>query len=153
MGQLSTMDIRWHHYTWPQDRPLDLAALRAVESAWGIRFPGDYVDCVRQHQGKTPEPASFAFGDGFETSLNDLCHFEPSPADSNILRSQEAMQRAGAPEGLFIFATDPAGNPLCFDYRQSASAPGVVLLDYEAEAEQAVAPVASSFSALLERLR
>lgn len=152
MEPMNTMALRWNHYAWPQDKPLDLARLREVERAWGISFPPDYVDCIREHQGKTPEPAGFETVDGTQTSLNDLYHFEPSPSDSNIVKSQEAMQRGGVPEGLFVFASDPAGNCICFDYRRSASAPSVVLLDYERDAENAVVPVADSFTALLDKL-
>lgn len=156
MGQVietGAMDVTWNHYVWPADLPLDLAKLRAVEQAWGIRFPQDYVDCVRVNQGKTPEPASFAFGDGYETSLNELFHFEPSPAGSNIVQNQERLAMGGVPEGVYTFASDPAGNRLCFDYRASASAPAIVLLDYERDEENALVPVAASFSELLAKLR
>lgn len=147
------MALTWNPYVWPADMPLDLAKLRAVEQSWGIRFPQDYVDCVRLNQGKTPEPASFEFGDGYETSLNELFHFEPSPAGSNIVANQERMAMGGVPERVFTFAGDPAGNRLCFDYRHSDSAPSIVLLDYERDEENALVPVAESFGELLSRLR
>ena len=67
------------------------------------------------------------------------------------IRTDTAAKR-GVPEGLFVFASDPAGNCICFDYRRSASAPSVVLLDYERDAENAVVPVADSFTALLDKL-
>ena len=153
MGQVSEMAITWNHYTWPQDLPLDMAKLRAVEKAWGITFPQDYVDCVRDNQGKTPEPASFEFGDGFETSLNDLYHFEPSPSGSNIVENQKRMQMGDVPERIFVFAGDPAGNRICFDYRQSNSAPKVVILDYEVDPEHALVPVADSFTELIAKMR
>jgi hypothetical protein len=153
MGQLSAMAIRWHHYNFAQDRPLDPARLRAAEQVLGVRFPQDYVDCVSQHQGKSPEPANFEFGDGYETALNDLYHFEASPADSNIVESQGALARARVPAGIVAFAGDPAGNPICFDFRASATAPGVVLLDYERAPENAIVPVAASFTELLDKLR
>lgn len=153
MGQLSAMAIRWNPYNFPQERPLDLAKLRAVEQAWGVRFPQDYVDCVLANQGKSPEPAGFEFGDGYETALNDLYHYEASPADSNIVRCQEAMARADVPPGIYAFAGDPAGNPICFDFRASPTAPRVVLLDYERAQENALVPVAASFTELLDKLR
>jgi hypothetical protein len=147
------MAIRWRHYNFPQDRPLDPVKLRAAEQVLGVRFPQDYVDCVSQHQGKSPEPARFEFGDSYETVLNDLYHFEASPADSNIVASQGALARARVPVGIVAFAVDPAGNPICFDFRASGMAPGVVLLDYERARENAIVLVAASFTELLEKLR
>jgi hypothetical protein len=56
------------------------------------------------------------------------------------------------PAGIYVFASDPAGNRLCFDYRTSATAPAIVILHYDNPVEAALIPVAENFTALLALL-
>lgn len=145
------MAVTWDHYTWQQEMPLDLAKLRAVEQAWGIRFPQDYVDCVLTNQGKSPSPGCFAYGGDSSSVVNSLLHYESSPNWDNIEESQRSMSLTDPPAGVYVFAEDPSGNRICFDYR-AGGRPSVVMLDYNAEEENTLVPVANSFTALLEML-
>jgi hypothetical protein len=146
------MSIIWDHYIWPQDMPLDMTKLHAVEHTWGIRFPQDYKDCVQVNQGKTPEPSVFSFGDSYETVLNELYHFESTPIDSNIVENQKSMSRGDVPDHIYVFAGDPAGNQICFDYRRSDTQPTVLLLHYDGDPKDALVPLADSFTAFLALL-
>ena len=76
------MAISWDPYVWPQALPLTLNKLRAAEQRLGVRFPQDYVDCVLQHQGQTPEPCTFSYGDGY-SRVNAWCDADlhPGPID------------------------------------------------------------------------
>jgi SMI1 / KNR4 family (SUKH-1) len=141
----------WIFYTWQHEMPLDPAKLQAVESRWGIRFPRDYVDCVLRHQGKSPSPDTYRYGDGESSVVNSLLHFENSPNWYNIEAAQRAMQMTGPPCDIYVFAEDPMGNLICFDYRAGGE-PAVVLLDYNAAEENTFVPLAPSFSAFLDQL-
>ena len=147
------MAITWEPYVWPQALPLTLQKLRAAEQRLSITFPQDYVDCVLQHQGQTPEPNTFSFGDGYSSVLNELYHYEDSPRTSSQQAAQDSLDMGGMPAGVVAIAGDPAGNHLCLDFRSSAAAPTVVMLDYESGEENAVVPVAGSLTELLAQLR
>ncbi len=146
------MAVHWTPYVWPHALPLEPDRLRAAEQRLGVRFPQDYVDCVLQHQGQTPEPATFRYGEGGSTVFNELYHFEDSPATSSQRAAQESLETAGLPAGLVPFAGDPAGNHMCFDFREHAQTPTVVMLDHDAAGEDMLKSVAASFSELLEKL-
>ncbi len=146
------MAISWEPYVWPQALPLTLNKLRAAEARLGVKFPQDYVDCVLQHQGQTPEPCTFSYGDGYSSVLNELYHFEDSPSTSSQRAAQQSLDTGGVPAGVVAFAGDPAGNHLCFDFRANAAVPTVVILDYEAGGENPLVPVAQSFTELLGQL-
>ena len=147
------MAIRWNAYLWPQMRPLSLDRLRAAERRLGVRLPQDYVDCVLQHQGETPEPAIFDYGQGFRSVFNELYHFEERPSSSSQRLAQQSLDFGAVPAGIVAFAGDPAGNHLCFDFRADPGAPRVVIVDYEAGGNNPLLPVAENFTALLEMLR
>lgn len=146
------MVISWAPYVWPQALPLTLAKLRAAEQRLGVQFPQDYVDCVLDHQGQTPEPCTFSYGDGYSTVLNELYHFEDSPSTSSQQAAQQSLGAGGVPAGVVAIAGDPAGNHLCLDFRAQPNAPTVVILDYEAGANNLLVPVAASFTELLSQL-
>jgi cell wall assembly regulator SMI1 len=146
------MAISWDPFVWPQTLPLTMDKLRAAETRLGVRFPQDYVDCVLHHQGQTPEPCTFDFGDGYSSVFNVLYHYEVSPSTSSQQAAQESLAVGGVPAGVVAIAGDPAGNHLCLDFRANAAAPTIVLLDYEAAGENPLVPVADSFSELLARL-
>ena len=146
------MAVTWEPYVWPQALPLTPAKLREAEQRLGVHFPQDYVDCVLQHQGETPEPSVFRYGDGYSSVLNELYHFEDSPAASSQRAAQASLETGGVPAGIVAFAGDPAGNHLCFDFRADPDAPTVVILDYEAGGGNPLLPVARSFSELLSML-
>lgn len=147
------MAVSWTPYVWSHEVPLALARLRAAERALGVTFPRDYVECVLLNQGKTPEPNGFDFGDGFNTVLNQLYHFEPTPSTANLLHAHAHLATVGLPSDVVPFAGDPAGNHLCFDFRGHAAMPTVVMLDHEVEGEHTLVPVAASFTDLLAKLR
>jgi cell wall assembly regulator SMI1 len=154
MNEMETpeMAISWQPYVWPQALPLTLAKLRAAEQRLGVRFPQDFVDCVLQHQGETPEPCTFDYGDGYSSVLNELYHFEDSPSASSQAAAQKSLEIGGVPAGVVAIAGDPAGNHLCLDFRADPQAPIVVMLDYEAGGDNPLVPVAKTFTELLAQL-
>jgi hypothetical protein len=146
------VDLVWEPRYRAHDVPLDLAELRAVEREWGVRFPADYVACVRRHHGCGPEPSRFRFGDGFTTSVQALLHFVPDLTEGSIRQARQALWTAGVPDAVVPFADDPGGNRICFDFRSDAVRPEVVVLDHEQPEENALLPAAPDFAAFLGSL-
>lgn len=56
------------------------------------------------------------------------------------------------PQGIYPFAATGAGDFICFDYRRSQTAPSVVFYFAEDEGEEAIYPIAGSFTEFLSKL-
>lgn len=54
--------------------------------------------------------------------------------------------------GLVPIARDPFGNLLCFDYRLKVQSPEIIFYDHEEIGEDAIIPVCSTFTELLNGL-
>jgi hypothetical protein len=63
-----------------------------------------------------------------------------------------ALLKPYLPSGIYLFASTATGDFICFDYRHAPEAPSVVFYFTEAAGEEAIHPVASSFSEFLARL-
>ncbi|MCA1705516.1 MAG: SMI1/KNR4 family protein, partial [Actinobacteria bacterium] len=86
-----------------------------IQNRLGIRLPEDYLEVVRAHQGAAPSRDRIALPDGTTTSLSMLLHFEPEPAQFNLV---SIVENADTAYGKLVpFAVDPDGNYFCFDYR------------------------------------
>ncbi len=99
----------------------------------------------------TPEPCTFRFSAGFTSVFNVLLHFDADTTTDRISDLQDILRDSDAPRGLHVFATDPAGNLICFDFRDRPDAPVVVILDHEGDVNAPI-PVAASFTAFLAML-
>jgi cell wall assembly regulator SMI1 len=151
--------LTWRPYLWQDDRPADPAAISNAEKAIGFRFPQDYRSVVAEHQGKTPWPNAFDFGGAEErntTAMNGLFHF--LKVDDPRLRGYHLLQNfrersATLPPGIVPFSEDAGGNAIAFDFRTSAEAPAVVLVDHERMGQAGwIQPVADSFTEFLNLL-
>ena len=143
--------VEWHAHIWPTPRRASSEAIAALEARLDVRFPEDYLAVIREHQGMTPTPNSFPFGDGFETALNVLLQVEPDSPGGSLLAAQEALSMSDAPDGLVV-AVDPGGSAICFDFRGEADVPTIVILDHEVNPASPL-PVADTFTAFLQLLR
>ncbi|MNC74206.1 SMI1 / KNR4 family protein [compost metagenome] len=86
---------------------------------------------------------------GEQGILNDLLSFTDS--DLNIMMFYNFAEESSI-DGLVPFARDPFGNLLCFDYRLNKTSPQVIFFDHEEAGEEAVIPVCSTFTELLDGL-
>lgn len=104
---------KWVH-THYETTPASQAELDQCEAALGYRFPQSYVDAVREHGAPSVDirllgviadgdaPLDFDMGDVQEfIALADI----PPVTPDNYM---------GLPDGYIPFASDCAGNPLCF---------------------------------------
>jgi len=132
------MAIVWRPRLWKETAKVAGASeIGAAESALGVKFPADYREFIRTHQGMSPDPNVFSFvehGRRTETTLGILLHFSAENADRvdamyYLPRAVENMSE-WLPRGVVPFATDDGGNAIAFDYRISAERPPVVFIDH-----------------------
>jgi cell wall assembly regulator SMI1 len=132
------MNVTWRPRLWGETaKAADEAQIASVEAKLGVKFPPDYRDFVRTHQGMSPDPNVFSFvekGRTTETNFGVLYHFEPDSTDRIdamyfILRAIDDMSE-WLPPGVVPFTTDDGGNPIAFDYRASKDRPPIVFMDH-----------------------
>jgi cell wall assembly regulator SMI1 len=126
---------------------LHYEAIKTVEKQWGIKFPDDFVECVLKNDGASPEPSAFNFEGKRGASFGFLLSFRPDN-EIYILDVYNRIKKA-LPKSVFPFADDPAGNFICFDYRQDPTGPKVVFWDHEWDK---VIPVCDRFTDLINKL-
>jgi len=121
-----------------------------VEKKYGIVFPKDYKECVKQYNGGYPEPNVFDYDDGIQGVFNDLISF--TNTEMNMFMFYDFLNEE-LPQGIVPFGRDPFGNLLCFDYRYNTTNPSIVFFDHEDDEENDVIfYVTDSYTDLLERL-
>jgi cell wall assembly regulator SMI1 len=146
------MAVTWEKYVWDSPRPVTLHEIETLEQEWGVTFPDDYKRAVMDYQGMTPVPFVIDIG----SSDNVICELltvsvdeqQPSSALSHVYRLIKHL----VPAGIYPFAATGTGDYICFDYRASAGAPKVVFYFTDALGEEALYPVADSFTDFLSKL-
>ncbi|WGV58804.1 SMI1/KNR4 family protein [Brevibacillus brevis] len=137
--------IRWMFV----EKPVDEITVATVEKKFGVRFPSDYRECVQKYNGGYPKPQKFDFDNGTQGVFNDLISFT-----DEVLNIQMFFDFKDDPCTMRIvpFGRDPFGNLLCFDFRNSLDKPQIVFYDHEEKIEDAITPICTSFTELLERM-
>jgi len=135
-------------WKWPQP-PIDQSAISRIEKLWNVQLPRDYVECVKQNHGGHPDRDCFDLAGRKQAVLNRLLAFTGKTGRIDLF--WEIIQDR-LPPRVFPFASDPAGNYLCFDYR--GKTPKVVFWDHERAGRGIVEPtqVCESFTDLLKLL-
>lgn len=129
---------------WKYVSPLqDSTEIEALEIKYHYPLPEDLKACVLAHNGGTPSPCLFDFGENKNMVFGGLLSFNADDPDSvhgyiELFRSADGRNLA-----MFPFGIDPAGNFLCL---RSGS---VVFYDHEAAR---ALPVCGSFTQFLDCL-
>lgn len=125
--------------------------VQQVEKYLGIKFPNDFINCIKKYDGGYPLPHTFNIqGQGADV-FNKLLTFDLESKHSILQVYEDVKDRLI--NKIYPFARDPFGNLLCFDYRNDPQSPTVVFWDHEEEeVEEAIFPVCSSFTELLDSL-
>lgn len=142
------MDIRWENYVWKEPRSVASSELERLEAMWGVELPAEYKRVVSAHQGMTPDPCVFKVGRGANVFNVLLTVTRDDARASYSIQDSYNLIRSHVPRGLYPFGKTPGGEYLCFDYRDSAHDPRIVLVTVE----MSIHAVADSFRALLEGL-
>ena|SRR5687768_7621355 len=142
------MRVTWKPYAQRIPPEEDRHSIEELERRWGVSLPEDYKRIVSKHQGMTPQPSSFNIGKGDNVFcvLLAVTHDERWAAYSVL--SEYKNLRNYMPPGIYPFGMTSGGEPLCFDYRQGAQEPPVVLVTVEGDIHR----IADSFADFLDEL-
>lgn len=91
----------------------DNNVIRTYESEYGIEFNSDYIEIVKQFNGARPRPNTFDCDCRKECVFKSLLSFNESDKE-NIFEVSEWLKDR-LPKNIIPFASDPAGNYICFD--------------------------------------
>lgn len=99
----------------------------------GYLFPNDYVECATHNNGSAVLPYNFEV-DGLHRVFGTLLSYEKESSE-NIYKVYRNYA-SSLPKGLIPFAFDPAGNLLCFDFKNNEDNPIVVFWEHDNAAEK-----------------
>ncbi|KMT63017.1 SMI1/KNR4 family protein [Paenilisteria newyorkensis] len=116
------------------DEAVSLEEVLAVQNNLGVKFPSDYVECVQINNGASLEPELFELETGVEKVFGTLLSFDKE-SDEFILDVFNDY-KAALPADVIPIAFDPAGNLICFDYKNSEVSPTVVYWNHENAGEK-----------------
>lgn len=139
--------VEWHDEAISSPPLADDAAVRAAERALRVRFPADFLEVARAHQGAAPEPARVDLPDGSVTAVGRLLHFEEEPGLSNVVHRGFPLQGVLA-KGIIPFAEDIGGDVFCFNYRKTPEHPTIAYWSVDT----GTVPIAASFTAFVALL-
>ncbi|MFI8707931.1 SMI1/KNR4 family protein [Bacillus sp. NPDC077411] len=94
----------------------------------GVKFPKDYIKCVAINNGANVEPELFNVNNR-ERVFGTLLSFDEN-SDEYIVDVYNDYSDT-LPKELIPFAFDPAGNLICFDYKNHEEDPIVVFWEHE----------------------
>jgi len=127
-------------------------SVSSVEKKFGVKFPVDYIDIIRNNDGGYPVPNRFNL-QGNEEVLNNLLSFHEEDCCYIVNTYCDINERLV--DKIIPFAEDPFGNMICFDYRNDDTNPIVVFWDNEksyTDKEGAIYHICDSFSELIQSL-
>lgn len=126
--------------------------IQEVEKYFNIKFPMDFIKCVKKYDGGYPRPKIFDIPGQDENVFSKLLTFDLESRNSIIKVYEDIKDRL--PSNIHPFGKDSFGNHLCFDYRSNPESPIIVFWDHEEEGiEESIYPVCSTFQQLLDSLR
>lgn len=123
-------EIKWKY----QDGEVDSLSISNVENKLGFIFPNDYKECVRINQGGSPTPYVFEVSD-IERVFGSLLKIDNPDSATDIVNVYENY-KGTLPNKMTAFANDPAGNLVCFDYKDHENNPIIVFWDHENAGEK-----------------
>lgn len=137
------------------ESPVSEDQIHKIESKLGIKFPTDYIECVKKNGGGTPTPEVFDAGKRKEAVFGYLYSFHED-SNSYIMNAYNRYRDGRMAKGLIPFADDAFGNEICFDFRKNQHNPTICFWDHEIAFEnsgKAVFYICDSFTELINSLR
>ncbi|MCK6075296.1 SMI1/KNR4 family protein [Paenibacillus silvae] len=130
------------------DGPISEELIKEVEQYFGVEFPIDYKECIKEFNGGYPEPDVFNINDESDAIFSCLLSYTEEGA--NIITLYEITSEF-LPSKIIPFARDPFGNLICFDYR-SEKEPSIIFFDHEEHSHEAIFPICRTFTELIDSL-
>lgn len=115
------------------DEPIIREDVKNVEQELNINFPLDYIECVMKNNGAHVSPEVFEV-EGKRKVFGTLLSYDMDD-DENIIEVFDDYKDT-LPAELVPFAFDPAGNLICFDYKNDKNNPVVVFWEHENAGEK-----------------
>lgn len=110
------------------DDPVTEEIIEKIGQAMGIKFPQYYIECAKVNHGANVIPYCFDV-EGLERVFGSLLSFDEE--SSNYIVEDYNNYRATLPNGVIPFGIDPAGNLICFDYKNHEENPIIVFWEHE----------------------
>lgn len=117
-------DLEWEY----ADANVPAEEVKKVGLQFGFLLPEDYIECVKVNGGASVFPEEFKVGE-IERCFGNLFSFDKESSEY-IVKSYH-LYKPALPRDVFPFAIDPAGNLICFDYKDHKENPIVVFWDHE----------------------
>ncbi|HFU7057193.1 MULTISPECIES: SMI1/KNR4 family protein [Bacillus] len=110
------------------DEAVNEDLVREISNKIGFKFPIDYIKCVAVNNGANVEPELFNVNN-HERIFGTLLSFNENSDEYIVDVYSDFIDTL--PKELFPFAFDPAGNLICFDYKNHEEDPIVVFWEHE----------------------
>ena len=122
-------NVKWEF----TDGEVALNLIHRVEEKLGFLFPDDYIECVKVHQGGNPVTDLFEVS-GIERVFGTLLKINQPDSPSDIVNKYRNLKGL-LPKKILPVANDPAGNFICFDYKDHEESPIIVFWEHEGSRE------------------
>ncbi|WP_416806531.1 MULTISPECIES: SMI1/KNR4 family protein [Bacillus amyloliquefaciens group] len=128
--------------------------IEEVEEKLKIKFPTDYRDFIKDHNGCSPIDKKVVLFQNSRESINNLLSIGDPTRPIDLLSTIDNVKDRLV-DKIIPFATDAGGNLFCFDYRMSSQKPAIVFWDHEIayeDKESSISYVCDSFTELMNKL-
>ncbi|MDO6765414.1 SMI1/KNR4 family protein [Agarivorans sp. 1_MG-2023] len=137
--------------------PLRDELIDGVSKIIQFNLPEDYVECVKHYHGGQPKNDCLTIdveGSPWGIGFGALLTLDPLESGENVIESLSTLRRIhGVAKQYLPIVIGGGGDYLCLDYSESKDNPKVVFWFHEFEADEAIFPVANSFTELLAMLK
>lgn len=128
--------------------------IKEVEEKLKIKFPTDYKEFIKDHNGCSPIDKKVVLFQDSRESINNLLSIGDPTRPIDLLSTIDNVKDRLV-DKIIPFATDAGGNLFCFDYRMSSQEPVIVFWDHEIayeDKESSISYVCDSFTELINKL-
>ncbi|MEC1750136.1 SMI1/KNR4 family protein [Bacillus mojavensis] len=128
--------------------------IKEVEVKLKIKFPTDYKEFIKDHNGCSPIDKKVVLFQDSRESINNLLSIGDPTRPIDLLSTIDNVKDRLV-DKIIPFATDAGGNLFCFDYRMSPQEPVIVFWDHEIayeDKESSISYVCDSFTELINKL-
>ena len=146
---MTNNDIQWK---WAE-LPVDEIHLTDIQKELCISFPNDFLELVKKSNGGYPSAKYFDLPSRKDAVLNKLLSVSEGGDDPSLMETYKNVCKRLPPK-IIPFASDPFGNLICFDYRESP--PSVCFWEHEIasrDVNASIFPVSKDFHQFLSELR
>lgn len=137
--------------------PLRDELIDGVSKIIQFNLPEDYVECVKLYHGGQPKYDGLTIevgGTPWGIGFGSLLTLDPLQSNENVIDALSTLRKEhGVPDCYLPIVVGGGGDYLCLDYSESADNPKVVFWFHELETNEAIFPVANSFTDLLGMLK